>query len=243
VSWADSSGNLWLFGGFGLDSTGTNGALNDLWEYSAGQWMWVSGSKYANQNGVYGTQGVPAPDTVPGGRYSAAGWTNLSGNLWLFGGFGTSGFLNDLWKYSNGQWTWVSGSMSAYQPGVYGTLGVSSGSNVPGSRQTAVTWTDSSGNFWLFGGNGIDSSNGMGLLNDLWKYSNGEWTWISGAKLMNQNGVYGTQGVLAPGNIPGARSQICSWVDADGNLWLFGGYGVPASGTEGNMNDLWMYMP
>jgi len=106
-----------------------------------------------------------------------------------------------------------------------------------------MTWTDPSGNFWLFGGNGIDSTNGMGLLSDLWKYSNGEWTWMSGTKLMNQNGVYGTQGTLGPGDIPGARAQVCRWVDANGNLWLFGGFGVPASGTEGNMNDLWMYMP
>jgi len=66
---------------------------------------------------------------------------------------------------------------------------------------------------------------------------------VSGAKLMNQNGVYGTQGILGPGNIPGARAQACHWVDANGDLWLFGGFGVPASGTEGNMNDLWMYMP
>jgi len=55
--------------------------------------------------------------------------------------------------------------------------------------------------------------------------------------------VYGTQGKLGPGNIPGARIQMCRWVDANGNLWLFGGFGVPASGSEGNLNDLWMYMP
>jgi len=33
VSWSDASGNLWLFGGEGFDSTGTEGTLNDLWEY------------------------------------------------------------------------------------------------------------------------------------------------------------------------------------------------------------------
>ena len=83
----------------------------------------------------------------------------------------------------------------------------------------------------------------MGLLNDLWKYSNGEWTWASGANLINQNGMYGTQGMFGPGNSPGARFEACSWVDEKGNLWLFGGFGVPASGTEGNLNDLWMYSP
>jgi hypothetical protein len=29
----DSSGNFWLFGGNGLDASGTLGYLNDVWEY------------------------------------------------------------------------------------------------------------------------------------------------------------------------------------------------------------------
>ncbi len=34
MSAVDASGNLWLFGGLGEDSTeGAGGALNDLWEY------------------------------------------------------------------------------------------------------------------------------------------------------------------------------------------------------------------
>ena len=32
-TWIDSSGNLWLFGGYGYDSTGQLGYLNDLWQY------------------------------------------------------------------------------------------------------------------------------------------------------------------------------------------------------------------
>lgn len=248
VSWSDSAGNLWLFGGFGLDSAGSNGMLNDLWKYSAGQWTWISGSNLVNQSGAYGTQGVPAPGNAPGARYSAVSWTDSSGNLWLFGGTGNgstgqSGFLNDLWKYSNGQWTWASGSALAYQSGIYGAQGTASTNNIPGGRQNTLSWTDSSGNLWLFGGNAIDSAGSVGLLNDLWKYSNGEWTWMSGPKLINQNGTYGTQGALGPGNVPGARTVTSGWIDASGNLWLFGGYGAPAAGTEGNLNDLWMYMP
>jgi hypothetical protein len=39
----------------------------------------------------------------------------------------------------------------------------------PGGK--AVAWTDSSGNFWLFGGDGYDSAAvSDGLLNDLWRY-------------------------------------------------------------------------
>jgi N-acetylneuraminic acid mutarotase len=224
------------------------GLLNDLWQYSNGEWTWVSGSKLVNQTAVYGTQGLAAPGNIPGTRYWAVGWIDSSGNLWLFGGTGyvasgSSGFLNDLWKYSNGEWTWVSGSPQVYQAGMYGTQGAAALGNAPGSRQSAVSWTDPSGNFWLFGGNGMDSAAGTGVLNDLWKYSNGEWTWTSGSKLINRYGVYGTQGMLAPGNVPGARLVMNGWTDASGNLWLFGGYGTAASGSEGDLSDLWMYMP
>jgi hypothetical protein len=248
VTWTDPSGNLWLFGGFRYDANGTNGGvLNDLWKYSSGEWTWESGSQSMNQSGVYGTQGLPAPNNVPGARNSAVGWSDSSGNLWLFGGngypsIGLSGWLNDLWKYSNGQWTWVSGSFRVNQPGTYGIQGASASANTPGARQDAVAWTDPSGNFWLYGGNGMDSAMRPGLLGDTWRYSNGEWTWFSGGMVVNQGATYGTQGTLAPGNVPGSRGFMSGWTDKSGNLWLFGGYGI-AGGTEGDLSDLWMYMP
>ena len=33
------------------------------------------------------------------------------------------------------------------------------------------------------------------------------------------------------------------WIDAAGNLWLFGGQGLCSSGTVGYLNDLWKYEP
>jgi N-acetylneuraminic acid mutarotase len=248
VSWVDSSGNFWLFGGFGYDSAGTRGILNDLWKYSNGEWSWEGGSNVVAQNGVFGVQGMASASNVPGARYAAFGWADSSGNLWLMGGQGyttggNNGLLSDLWKYSGGEWTWVSGSTTPDAAGQYGMQGVSSGTNAPGARQNSLTWTDAHGNLWLFGGNDVDADSSMGLGNDLWKYSNGEWTWVSGARVNNGFGTYGTQGSLAPGNVPGARFNTSAWIDATGNLWLFGGYGVPASGTEGDLSDLWMYMP
>lgn len=67
-------------------------------------------------------------------------------------------------------WTWVSGSNSLDQAGVYGTQGTASPSNMAGSRQFAASWKDSKGNFWLFGGNGFDSTGTQHDLNDLWKF-------------------------------------------------------------------------
>jgi hypothetical protein len=80
-------------------------------------------------------------------------------------------------------------------------------------------------------------------LNDLWKYSAGEWTWVGGSNLYAQPGVYGTETVPAPANIPGARSLPVTWVDASGNVWLFGGIGYDSTGAFGTLNDLWEYQP
>lgn len=64
----------------------------------------------------------------------------------------------------------MGGIGQAYQPGVYGLLGIPSAGQIPGSRDSAVTWSDSNGNLWLFGGQGYDSADTLGFLNDLWVF-------------------------------------------------------------------------
>ena len=246
--WKDSSGNLWVFGGLGYDvSNPINGPLNDLWEYSGGQWIWMGGSTVKAQNGVYGTQGIAEPTNIPGARQSAYNWVDSSGAFWLFGGYGydsmgANGYLNDLWRYSEGQWTWLGGSNIANQPAAYGVQGIGAVSNSPGARWAGMAWTDSQGNAWLFGGSAFFTPASAGFANDLWKYNDGQWTWVSGSNAPYQHSTYGTEGTLSPGNTPGGRFFLNGWVDASDNLWLLGGYGqIPAS--TGNLNDLWMYMP
>jgi N-acetylneuraminic acid mutarotase len=102
-------------------------------------------------------------------------WIDASGDLWLFGGVfrGSNGeleFLNDLWKYNAGQWTWMGGSSTTDQPGTYGTEGTPGSVNIPGARNYSATWIDTSGNFWLFGGNTYSTAATSAFLNDLWKY-------------------------------------------------------------------------
>jgi N-acetylneuraminic acid mutarotase len=253
-SWTDSSGNFWLFGGSGYDSTGGAGYLNDLWQYSpsTGLWTWVSGGNGDNASGLYGTQGTASASNEPGARYAASSWIDSSGNLWLFGGIGcdssgTVGKLNDLWEYSpsSNEWTWVSGGNVADAAGVYGTLGAAAAGNVPGARYAASSWIDATGNLWLLGGYGYDSTGGVGALSDLWQYSpiTKVWTWISGGNAHNSAGVYGTLGTAAAGNVPGARQAANSWIDSSGNLLLFGGYGYGSTGDLGYLNDLWQYSP
>ncbi|MGA2024272.1 MAG: kelch repeat-containing protein [Steroidobacteraceae bacterium] len=251
-SWTDAAGNLWLFGGYGYDSTGALGPLNDLWRYSpsTGQWTWIGGVDVANATGVYGTQGTAAASNVPGARYSASTWIDASGNLWLFGGYGYGatgvlGSLNDLWRYSpsSEQWTWVGGGNGDNTGGVYGTQGAGAAGDVPGARYSANSWIDTSGNLWLFGGYGYDSTGAVGYLNDLWRYSlsNGVWTWVGGGMGDNSSGVYGTQATPSASNRPGARQAANSWIDSSGNVWLFGGYGYDSTGAVGYLNDLWQY--
>jgi N-acetylneuraminic acid mutarotase len=253
-SWTDSSGNLWLFGGVGYDSTGAAGNLNDLWRYSptTGLWTWISGADAVNASGVYGTLSTAAAANVPGARYSAASWIDSSGNLWLFGGVGNDaagavGNLNDLWRYSptTGLWTWISGGSGDNANGVYGTQATAAAGNMPGGRNSVASWIDSSGNLWLFGGYGYDSTGSVGKLNDLWQYSpsSGLWTWVDGEDAANGSGLFGTLGTATVGALPGARQAASSWIDSAGNLWLFGGVGYDASAAVGNLNDLWKYAP
>ena len=283
VTWKDNSGNFWLFGGYGFDGSGNEGFLNDLWEYTGGNWVFVSGSALANQDGVYGTPGTP------GGRQEAVGWADAIGNLWLFGGEGEDsvgtpdGILNDLWVYNikNNAWTYVMGATHAgqvgvaNQTGVYGlqpligppstigaagTVGLTGGTagTFPGSRWGANGWTDAGGNFWLFGGWGLDSTgtNGNGALNDLWVYTPnatpgqpGTWTWIKGSNTGSDNGLYGTLTRPYATYViwtPGGRSNATHWYDPTNNqLWLFGGEGYDSTSTTGNgyLNDMWRYLP
>ena len=66
--------------------------------------------------------------------------------------------MNDVWMFDGSQWTWIDGSLNGSQPGVYGTKGVGSSTNVPGARGGAVSWADNNGNVWLFGGYGLDET-------------------------------------------------------------------------------------
>jgi N-acetylneuraminic acid mutarotase len=263
--WADGRGHLWLFGGSGIDINNAFGDLNDLWEFDPAtmEWTWMAGSSTARQPGVYGMPGVPAHGNVPGARDSATSWTDGKGHLWLLGGEfpDVNGSiyqeLDDLWEFnpSTKQWAWMGGSSSAGntggQPGVYGKLGEPAALGLPGGRYQATSSKDNKGHFWLFGGLGRDANNALGYLNDLWEFdlSSSEWTWIGGKSTITGNyktfgyGVYGTPGKPSAANNPGSRYTAANWMDSDGHLWLFGGFGVDGDGDYGSLNDLWELNP
>lgn len=247
ISWTDATGSLWLFGGYVSYDDENNkriyGRLNDLWKYdvSNNQWTWMKGSSEIDPLGVYGSLGISSPSNTPGGRSNSVAWTDSAGNLWLFGGFGknaqnTYGSFSDLWKYEPGTntWTWVKGPNETGVAGVYGIQGQDGLENNPGARSEGVSWTDSDGFLWLFGGTNF---------NDLWRYntSTGNWTWMKGSSLPNQSGEYGIVGIPAAGNTPAVRNNSAAWRDASGHLWLFGGRSVHRGYGNRVFNDLWRF--
>jgi len=217
----DAAGNVWLFGGWRYTDTG--GSLNDLWKWDGSAWTWVSGASTYYDLGSRGALGVPDPSNVPSSRRDAAAWIDAAGRFWVHGGYGAVDRrnLDDLWRWDGTTWTWMAGAGP-------------SPTNL--ALRGAATWTDRSGNLWLYGG--FRSTDGY--LSDLWRWTGAEWTHVGGPWAGNVAAVHGTKGVPDPANTPGGRYQSASWVDSAGNLWLFGGVGVTASGS-GHLNDLWRW--
>lgn len=271
LNWTDDNGNLWLFGGYGYDSVTCGFELNDLWMFNTSTqvWTWIGGSSAPTQDsidggesgdaGVYGTPGEFAASNIPGSRDSGVTWTDLSGNFWLFGGegldsAGTYGSLNDVWEYkpSTHQWAWMAGSKYVNERAYFDSFGVFHSGNTPGARNGAVSFTDKSGNFWLFGGYGYDAVSSEGFLCDIWEFnpSTRQWAWMGGSHYANEFGTYNTKGVSSQGGHPGGRTDLEGWVDNDGSFWIFGGFGYPGwetpdgppgSGGAVALNDLWRF--
>lgn len=268
ATWTDTTGYLWLFGGLGMDEASLMASnLNDLWRYDPNplsptfnQWTWMSGTKIIDQKGHYGTKGIPGINNYPGGRMkTSCTWVDKGGDLWLFGGTGKDsvnngqftpmGYLNDLWRYniSTNTWTWENGDPLINQNGIYLTMGTSNPNCKPGGRVIYTSWTDINGNFWLYGGTGLDGVSGTPAdLNDMWKYDMdplspafNEWTWVSGSSTISGQAPisYGAKCVSSVNNNPGTRSNTrARWTDVCGNFWMF-------SGNSGLTNDLWKYKP
>ncbi|MFN8711309.1 MAG: kelch repeat-containing protein [Bacteroidota bacterium] len=212
----------------------------------SGSWTWMKGTAGVNAPPVFGVMGVPNNFNTPSGIYEAAEWTDLQGNFWVFGGvdFTTGNVLNVLWKFDpvSLQWTWMKGPSASLVIGVYGTQGVPSPLNYPGSRGYGmVTWVDAAGDLWMYGGAGFDISGFYGALDELWRYNiaTNEWTWMKGSGVADQPGIYGTLQVPSPlNNPPGLVETACGWTDAAGYLWMFGGLQLPTI----DMNDaMWRY--
>ncbi len=246
--WTDNNGDLWLFGGFGVDNTSFLNPLNDLWKYhiATNEWTWVSGSNVGGTIANYGTMGVPSPLNDPGGRVECkSSWVDTQNNLWMFGGqttaIGAGSEMNDMWKYDIGsnQWTFMKGDMIGASVGNYGIKNVEDPANVPSGRLSYTKWKGVDGNFYIFAG-GIFSTDSY---NDVWRFNpiTNNWTWISGSNITNEGGIYGTQCNPDPNTYPSARieNQTVSTLGCTDVFWSFGGFNdLTATNC---FNDLWLY--
>jgi N-acetylneuraminic acid mutarotase len=252
ASWTDANGNFWLFGG----TDGNGGLHNDLWKQDKAThfWVYIAGPVTAGSAGVYGTKGVADLKNVPPPRTGTCGFADPAGTIWIFGGHGQNGELNDLWAFDGqGRWTWVSGDDTAKAYAVYGHKGATASGNKPGARTNMWGGADQQGNIWIFAGQGFVASGAEGPLNDLWEYSPAEksWTWMTGDAYTNSNGQEVTfEGQESPYWWPGAVRFPSGWIDREGNFWVFGGIGKGDRGSEtcgcvpsGYLNDIWRYNP
>jgi len=245
-------------GGAGGGGTGGNGGVVPLASYTVSVTVsGLAGSVVLQQNGgdnlTVSSDGV-ATFAVPVTAKSAYAVSVFHQPATVYcsvshasGTMGSANITDVLVTCLGGAWTWVGGADSAAAAGHYGTLGVLAAGSVPGARQGASAWRNAAGFLYLLGGSGQDSAGVSGELNDLWSYcecdGRREWQWISGSSGVNAPGAYGTLGVAAAANTPGARHGASNWVDQYGNFWLFGGSGFDSAGTQDLLGDLWKYSP
>lgn len=243
ATWVDSSGDLWLFGGWGKGINGFKGALNDLWKYhiATKEWTWVGGSKDINNRGNAGSILVEASTNWPHSRHETyALWCDNNDNLWLYGGTARCGFAsNTLWRYNtqNNMWTWMNGdTLCGYTYPVYGTFQVEASDNTPGGRFSPTSYYEKSTGFmWLFPG----STNIQNGYSDVWRYNptTNKWAWMAGPQGLDNDGVYNEYCKINESYPPARTENTHIWGDGCGHIWWFGG----GNAQTGGMSDMWMY--
>lgn len=158
----DINGNFWLFGG-SHSNGGSGGRTNELWRFNptTNNWTWMSGDSTVNSFPVHGTLCVSATTNKPESNSNdLASWLDDYGNLWFYEGINASGNNGTLWKYCTSDNLWTLQEYTGLTN--WGTMGVSSPTNAPGSRRYSSSWKGNDGKFYFFGGSGY---------NDLWRYT------------------------------------------------------------------------
>lgn len=117
----------------------------ETWLYSGGNW----------------TELHP-PSTPPYRLWPSLAWDPALNSDVLFGGSGSTGYLNDTWEFANGTWT-----------------NLSAGAAPPGRFQAQLSFDATDGYLLLFHGQTSVCSGGgctNEYLNDTWAFRGGRWT-------------------------------------------------------------------
>ncbi len=249
AGWSDKKGNIYVFGGGGIDDERHTGLFEDLWHYDAKnlEWEKLSGERKTHPIQSNKKEKPVTNSEVPAPRKGAASWSDKFGNLYLFGGSLGSFYQNvdDFWKFDikTKSWSLLNGAETFNAKGRQ----LSNGKAVidlPPARSGALTWTDSKGDFWMFGGSYFDSKLSKTLyLDDLWKYEVNKGTWsLMRGSLSPKEAQIGKK-FTEEHESPGGRTNALGWYDKQNDrLWLYGGFGYNYDASYyGGLADMWMY--
>jgi len=226
--WHDNEGCFWVFGGADFF-----GFYDDLWKFDPGinQWTWMAGTNTVNYPGIYQNMCTSDSINTPSCRIEHRSTvTDHCGRFWMFGGYGTIGFINDLWAYDPymSEWMWVSGSNVPSLPNVYGTMGVPAPTNSPASRWGSISWWGNDNRFYLFGGN----NNNVGpSFADLWVYTP-DSSCIPPCGI-NPVAIFSAPNHVCPGSCINFNNNS---VNATSYLWTFQGASTNFSTDENPQN-------
>ncbi|MCW3071271.1 MAG: hypothetical protein JWO44_1161 [Bacteroidetes bacterium] len=227
VCWTDTTGNLWMFGGY----EASFGPRNQLWKFdvTTKEWVWVRGSASPFSGGLYGIKGVASPINDPAARLKASGWADANNNLWMCLGeyyVGTATFFNDVWKYniSSNEWYWMAGDSagSGTTPvnDIFNGVGAFDPGNTPAGMPSFNALPDDSGNGYL-----------LTISGNFWKYdvSINQWACLR-TDTMRYNPPHHFFCVPSYAYYPVATSfnTLCAkdscgnfWYREDGRLWQY----------------------
>ena len=172
TKWGRGADDIFIFGGM---SSFSSDDFNDVWKFNfnSKMWTWLGGDSAYNNLGSVTNHCVAASTNIPKARYenqTVHSNSPCSKAFWSFGGFSSTGSINDLWIYDsyNNKWIMVWGDLTnGVVPSNYGNLGVSSATNAIPDRGGLCIWTDDKENIWVFGGTDI---NGALCFNDMWRF-------------------------------------------------------------------------
>lgn len=231
-----------VFGG--ISSTGVY--LRDTWAYANGRWSSLTPSSLTSNN-------------TPSARDGAAiSYDPVTRAVYLFGGRGTAGAMNDTWQFDGGNWTNVTGAVGT-APARRAGAGMAFDASLGGlvlvaGRTSNLLYRDD----WSFTGTawvnltpalqnttnfpprlynlslGADATDGSVVLFGGLTYTAGSYVPYNGTWQY----ASGTWTELSAGSHPSARSSASiAWDAAASELVLTGGDG-PTGGEQG---DVWTF--
>lgn len=238
---------IYLFGGRGKGNSNW-GALNDMWLYHIRNNTWTYFDGHHECCSITWTRGESHQGIAPSARWHPNTWIGPDGLFYLYGGYGYDhnqngeGSLGDMWAFNTTSMSWKRLITVALN-----TAPVTSPAN-PNSRYISQVWPDNKNKVvYIYGGYGYGYSIGWGaLIGDMYmyNYTDNKWKYVMGSNQGNQYVPVQYPvwiGDYQFGSGPGNRAEAGTWIDANQNLWLYGGTGYDENSNLGPMSDTWMY--